>query len=226
MNLSKLKILSIVLFILSIIIPIIAFYIVCLVGNVWVFGIAGMSYSWIFLFFLPIPLASIALGIYSKKKHTKYLKNIVTGSISFSLMFIIGLTSFRFKVDKTGSFLKDVETVTGIAMPTNVRAMSMIEYGGRLGNAEIKDKAEETTFLEEIKTNRWTNELTVVCKGMLPLAISSTLSGYSRLSIYVPVVNEFNPKTLNVGEYEIVLLAYEKARSHIMVFDSYVASIK
>lgn len=90
---DKLHAISILLFVLSI-------------GTIWgaLFAVAARSADnhamtenmWTFFWFLPIPIASIAFGVYLKKKGRKYKKNIIVGVIMAALLCIYG--SFAFLV--------------------------------------------------------------------------------------------------------------------------------
>ena len=90
---DKLKIISILLFVLSI----------CTIGGA-LFGVAILSginqtmpeNMWVFFLFLPIPIASIAFGFYLKKKGYKYKKNIIVGFIMAVLLCIYGSFTFIF----------------------------------------------------------------------------------------------------------------------------------
>jgi len=90
---DKLKIISILLFVLSI----------CtiwgaLIGVAILSGInqAMTENMWVFFLFLPIPIASIVFGFYLTKKGYKYKKNVIVGVIMASLLCIYGSFTFIF----------------------------------------------------------------------------------------------------------------------------------
>lgn len=90
---NKLKIISILLFVLSI----------CtiwgaLIGVAILSGInkAMTENMWVFFLLLPIPIASIVFGLYLKKKGYKYKKNVIVGIIMAVLLCIYGSFTFIF----------------------------------------------------------------------------------------------------------------------------------
>lgn len=90
---DKLKIISILLFVLSI----------CTIWGA-LFGVATvfgtnqimLENMWIFFLFLPVPIASIVFGFYLKKKGYKYKKNVIVGFIMVAILCIYGSFSFIF----------------------------------------------------------------------------------------------------------------------------------
>ena len=90
---DKLKVISILLFVLSI----------CtiwgaLIGVAILSGInqAMTENMWVFFLFLPVPIASIVFGFYLKKKGYKYKKNVIVGAIMAALLCIYGSFTFIF----------------------------------------------------------------------------------------------------------------------------------
>ena len=90
---DKLKIISILLFVLSI----------CtiwgaLIGVAILSGInqAMTENMWVFFLFLPVPIASIVFGFYLNKKGYKYKKNVIVGIIMSALLCIYGSFTFIF----------------------------------------------------------------------------------------------------------------------------------
>lgn len=59
------------------------------------FGLNELSQRmWIFLLFIPIPIASILLGFYLKKKGFKYLLNIIVGIIILLVLCLYGFSKY------------------------------------------------------------------------------------------------------------------------------------
>lgn len=221
-----LKKVSIILFIASIIAPILTFCIACLIGNVRVFGLAGMSYLWIAFLFIVIPLSSLIFGIVLIIKcKIKMIKNVIVGSISCIFMVSLGLTGINAECDQSGSFLRETSLTTGIVFPLNTRSMSYHYYDGRIGNALILDDEERVVFEQETTTSRWKEELSIIDKGILPSSFISTIGSFNSFSLFVQPTNEFNPKELNDGIYNVTFIAYKKEAHQILIFDSYIATI-
>ena len=75
------------LFLATILSPIVAFALVCLVGEVEIFSIAGIvRYSWIMWLFTPICILTIIIGYCWKKHKFKYKLNIISAFICFALL--------------------------------------------------------------------------------------------------------------------------------------------
>ena len=90
---DKLKIISILLFVLSI----------CTIlgASIGVAILSGINQAmtenmWVFFLFLPVPIASIVFGFYLKKKGYKYKKNVIVGIIMSALLCIYGSFTFIF----------------------------------------------------------------------------------------------------------------------------------
>lgn len=111
------------------------------------FGADMMSVMWIFYLFLPIPIASIAVGILFKKKGIKTRKNIVAGVIIAILLIIYG--SFTFLSGGAGFDLASVELRTGIDFPAPERSAA-ISYSSSFGldDSQLITYTYELSFAE------------------------------------------------------------------------------
>ena len=90
---DKLKIISILLFVLSICTIWGALIAVAILSGI---NQAMTENMWVFFLFLPIPIASVVFGFYLKKKGYKYKKNVVVGIIMAALLCIYGSFNFIF----------------------------------------------------------------------------------------------------------------------------------
>ena len=117
---DKLKIISILLFVLSI----------CtiwgaLIGVSILSGInqAMTENMWIFFLFLPVPIASIVFGFYLKKKGYKYKKNVIVGIIMSALLCIYGSFTFIFSdiYSHGDEPIVNTEQMLNIDIPTHSR---------------------------------------------------------------------------------------------------------
>ena len=90
---DKLKIISIIFFVLSI-----CTILGALIGVAILSGInqAMTENMWVFFLFLPVPIASVVFGFYLKKKGYKYKKNVIVGIIMAALLCIYGSFTFIF----------------------------------------------------------------------------------------------------------------------------------
>ena len=90
---DKLKIVSILLFVLSICTILGALIGVAILSEI---NQAMTENMWVFFLFLPVPIASIVFGFYLKKKGYKYKKNVIVGIIVSALLCIYGSFTFIF----------------------------------------------------------------------------------------------------------------------------------
>ena len=90
---DKLKIISILLFVLSICTIWGALISVAILSGI---NQAMTENMWVFFLFLPVPIASIVFGFYLKKKGYKYKKNVIVGIIMSALLCIYGSFTFIF----------------------------------------------------------------------------------------------------------------------------------
>ena len=216
------RVLGIVLFVAAIAAVPLVFWLACGIGKVEIFGLAGMSYLWIMLPFSVVPFASLGFGIWIFRKAKQAKKNIIAGSISAFFMIAVGLYSFAIQPDRSGAFLREASSVTGISFPENVQSASYSYYGGRVGNALILDKTERTVFEVTIEGDgRWLYELPPASKGVLPPSLVLSLTGFDYYCLFVKPLDSFNPTDFPPGEYSLTLLAYKCAKSQLSVFDRY-----
>ena len=86
------------------------------------FGFNMTEYMWIFLVFIPLPLASAILGIVFIKKGYKCKKNIVAGFIMCALLAVYGCFTFAFR-DTVGhdfdNYTAALEATVNINLPDN-----------------------------------------------------------------------------------------------------------
>lgn len=198
------------------------FSLACTIGKVEVFGLAGMSCLWIMLPFSVIPISALVFGLVYCRRDKKALKNVITGSVVAFLMIAMGLSSFAVENDRTGSFLENASTKTGIILPQKVDSAAYSDYDGIIGNAVILDPNEKSLFEDSINNDgRWLNDLTPVSKGILPPFLLLELTGFDKHCLYVEPINSFNPVSLSSGDYVLTLLSYKESKSQLRVFYDY-----
>ena len=81
---KKYRVLGNLLFWMTLISPLFSFQIVCLLGEVDIFQTSGMiRYTWVMLFFIPIGILSILIGIKLKKNKQNYKKILLLHSFVY-----------------------------------------------------------------------------------------------------------------------------------------------
>lgn len=216
------NVISILLMIVSIVSLPIAFSVSCSIGNVSVFGMAGMSYLWIMLLFCVIPIGCFVFGVCLYRKSKKGKKNIITGAITSIIMIVFGSYGFAVECDQSGDFLSEASITTNIYMPSHVRSMSYHSFDGRIGNAIILNDYEREAFERNIRdTHRWVKELPAASKGALPVLLPAQINDFNYFSLFVLPINEYNPTSFSSGKYSFTLVAYKYSAKQIFVFDQY-----
>lgn len=117
---DKLKIISVLLFVLSI----------CTIGGA-MFAVSVLTAinqtmtenMWVFFLFLPVPIASIVFGFYLKKKGYKYKKNVIAGVVMATFLCIYGSFSLIFAnmYSHSDEPIVKVEQMLNIDIPEHLR---------------------------------------------------------------------------------------------------------
>ncbi len=213
---KQLKIWGNILFVASIITPILGFMVSCTVGDVDTFDMAGMlHYIWIMWLFIPISIASLIIGFCLKKGNEKYKKNIVVASIVIPVLILFGSYGFIFSstVSYDADVLKDIEQQTEWAFPNNAEIGTLIEKDYCLSFVKIADDADNIAFEEKIKTSdKWTNSLPNAIIGILPFEARIKTQNCKYFMFYNKATKQYNvPPTLS-GAYDCVYMAYDEGR--------------
>ncbi len=110
------KVLSIILFVASLLSIFVALVLVGIVSNANKLFVENM---WLFFLFAPIPIASLVLGFMLKAKGYKYKKNTIAGIIMAALLCIYGSFSFIFAnvYDHGDEPIDRAEQIIGIDIP-------------------------------------------------------------------------------------------------------------
>ena len=222
---KSIKTIGIVLFVLTLISPVMAFSVVVVAEEATVFGLAAFSKLKEMLFFLIVPLISLIFGIVATAKGHPAKKNIIVAPIVAFFITILALFSFQETVDESGEFLRNAEQVTHIAFPNDVKAKSMAFDDGRLGNAKLLNIEEEREFANTTKQSPWRKSLPPASVGIIPNYVYSTTDSFDARFLFIVETKAFNPDRITSGRYNIVYAAYYKARHQITVFDQYVAVV-
>lgn len=216
------RIIELMLFLGSIVAAPLSFALACLIGNVEIFGLAGMTYIWLMLPFSIIPMSSLVFGAVALKNGNKTKKNIIVGCIVSFFMIVLGFYSFSIDADRSGDFLKNVSAQTGISLPQKTESASYHDFDGKIGNAILTDNGEKLLFEETIVSDdRWVEELPPASKGILPSMLVVQLSSFDYYCLHVGSENVFNPIDLASGNYTLTLFSYKSSKSHLCIFYDY-----
>ncbi len=215
---------SIILFWLTLISPILAFTLACNIGEVDVFGIAGIvRYSWVMLLFIPIGILSILIGFKLKADKQKYKNNFVISFICLPLLVIFGSYRFIFSSDISYDIdkINIISYESKIELPKQVK-MATIKYDEyNISYVKIINEEEKIKFENEIKENSlWTNELSSKIKSLLPYNLYYEISSFDYFAFYNKPKDDYNLYPQE-GEYEVVFISYDYETQRLIILDDY-----
>jgi len=224
---DKLKIISILLFVLSI----------CtiwgaLIGVAILSGInqAMTENMWIFFLFLPVPIASIVFGFYLKKKGYKYKKNVIVGIIMAALLCIYGSFTFIFSdiYSHGDEPIVNTEQMLNIDIPTHSRINTQDWTKGTQSVPRgyiysTSDIYFDDTAVEQFEKNisndaKWISDIPNDMVGITSYFCDIQTSNY--YIIYNKDTGEFNKLPSASGTYVFINVLYN-AESNTMKLVEY-----
>lgn len=221
------KTLGVIFFVICILLPSIAFFVCCEVGEDEIFGTDGiLRYSWIFLLFVPVALISFFIGLKLKKLGLKYKKNYVVAFIVIPFLIIFG--SYRWVFGDMVSFdrsnVENVESKIEITFPNELK-ISTSDYGeSKLSYAKILNDEEKKCFENQIlEDKRWTNNIGTLIENQMPRAIKEYISSYEYCICVFEndqefLVNEYPDKS---GIYICTFVGYDFDLSKLVILNDY-----
>ena len=224
---NKLKVISILLFVLSI----------CtiwgaLIGVAILSGInqAMTENMWVFFLFLPVPIASIVFGFYLKKKGYKYKKNVIVGAIMAALLCIYGSFTFIFSdIYSHSDFpIVNAEQLLNIDIPEHSRINTQDWTKGTQSVPRgyiysTSDIYFDDTAVEQFEKNisndaKWISEIPNDMVGITSYFCDIQTSDYC--IIYNKDTGEFNKLPSESGTYVFINVLYN-AESNTMKLVEY-----
>lgn len=228
---KKAKKASKLLILCSILSPIIAIAIVCILKLVNSFFIGNM---WIFYFFSPIPALSILFGVLMKQVGIGFKKNIVCGIITLVLLVVVGTLPFflKDKYTKSDKHVLKAEKIIGFDIPeySYVETWSCddkISNGHAYYACEAGFDSEKAQNLEEfIKTEDiW---LSVIPDSMLEIVSPSFYlqSDVDYTLIYNETKNEINVAPIESGTYDFLCIMYDMEKHEMEIVEYKIDYVK
>lgn len=224
---KKIKILGIILFVLTIISPIIAFTISSVVGELAIFEIAGIvRYTWIMWLFVPIPICSIIVGCILKNNNQKYLKNIIVAIICIPILFIFG--SFRFIFKNTSydtSRVTLVEEQINLDLPNSVKIATIDYTDYYVSYVKITNENSVKEFEQEIEHNAlWKETLSTNIKELLPFVIAHKMESFDMFVFYNLTSLKYN-EFPSFGKNKCIFIAYDYELKRLIIIDNFIVDI-
>ena len=153
----------------------------------------GLLKIWRFFLFLPISIASIAFGIYYKKKNYKVAKNIVVGVIfsslfiGFGLMHFIGLNNYSRDI----GYMKEIENKVDFNFPSRADILTFDWTKGVQSSSDnyyykyesvvrFTDEDEISEFIYQLSNStKWENNLSNTTIYFIPQNFYLETKNYS-----------------------------------------------
>lgn len=206
----------------SLLSPFIGLMLVNVVGEMDVFGTAGMSrYIWIMWLFIPVCILLFISGIKLKNQGLEYMHSLVISIVCSALLIIFGMfgiifDNFSFEI----SYIDKIEDIIGIELPTPIGVATEEYYKYNLTYAKVLDE-ERKHFEEELESSLyWKSSLGSKIKSLLPIEQQSELVLFEYFLLYNETTKEFNQFPPD-GSYKIVFMAYDIDLQRLMIIDEY-----
>lgn len=191
---------------------------------------------WVFFTMIPIPVASVILGIIlKKKKNYKYKKNIVVGCIMTAVLCIYG--SFSFAVADTYTYSDEpilaLEQYIDIDIPQHDSIATQDWTEGKMNIADgyvyyystvYFDKKEAEEFEKTLAgDDRWLPYLPTLLTGIANPLVKS--GPYSHYLIYNISEDEFNTLPDRIGNHKFINAFYSESNKSLLIVE-YLISYK
>lgn len=216
------------LFILTILSVPLSFLLVAFLGEIFIFSIYGiLSYSWIFLLFIPIPLLSFICYIKSKTNQYKDKKSIAI--LSFILLVVFGFSGIiNNDISYDNTIINEINNKTSLNIPNNLKVINCDKKDYIMGYAKILDKETKNSFHDDVYTsNLWLTNIDDLQNDLphtITLELTSLVDKYSfdYFVLYNITTNTFNSlDNENDNPQNIIFIAYSSNVGRIMYFYNY-----
>ena len=158
---KKINSILIIFFVLSIASIFMALGIVAIFVNTSLlptFPLSMVEYMWMFYLFIPIPLASIVLGVVFKRKGYKCKKNIIVGCIMTPLLFLYGCFWIKFypSITHDTSYIVSLSNTISITIPSDSYVSIVTDYNNYEYLMMVKISENKTeNFVNNLEYNGW-----------------------------------------------------------------------
>ena len=173
---------------------------------------------WVFFLFLPIPIASIVLGFYLKKKGYKYKKNVIVGVIMATVLCLYGSFTFIFAdvYSHSEEPILNVEKILDIDIPKHSRIntqdwttgtqSALRGYIYSTSDIYFDDAAVEDFENNLSRDTKWISDIPTDMIGITSYFCDYQTSDY--YIIYNKDTNEFNQLPSDGGTYMFINILY------------------
>ena len=223
----------IILFIMNILAFIIAPYVWAAMCEKSV-GILAITYTWVYYWFLPLPILSFILGVKFNKRRIKCKKNIVIGIIGFLIFISLGASADSFNTNSKRDYKEAImyEEIIDAKLPSSGTFYKVVwdksNFQEHNSNYLLFEDKEFEQFYKDINENaNWVvrSEIPDNLKRYIPgiLVCESSIND-CHYSIYVKETDEYNSIPTVSGIYHMYAMMYDRNKQYIQI-DGYVIEL-
>lgn len=211
----------------------------------YTFSTGATDNAWMFFLFLPIPLASLILGIVYKCKGLKTTKNIVAGVIFTILLCAYGAFTPIFSgfyshdpayIDRiaqevqftlpdrgkitTENFMPEsrVSTVQKAPLNTGDRSVNVAAECGLSSRVELTDAKQITDFEKSVRGSQlWTTSISTSLSGIVPLLYSAQAGDFSNYMVYNATLGSYNTVPDTTQNCHYIFIAYSREKHQMLI---------
>jgi len=185
---------------------------------------AFVENMWMFFLFLPIPLASVVLGFYLKKKGYAYKKNVIVGFIIIPLLCLYGCFTFIFAdtYSHDDTPILKAEAAISIDIPPH-KAISTMQMSGTVPNESsfvsyitFEEDAVQEFESELSRSDKWMSYIPNDMYGIKPDFLLSEGDYYI---IYNVTTGELNTIPTENGIYAFIAISYDMANNKMTLIE-------
>ena len=180
------------------------------------FPFAMIEHMWKFFLIIPIPIASLILGIVFIRKGYKCKKNIIAGIIMIVVLSIFGTftSNFSSQISHDTKYLTEISKTTNINIPKDAYISIVYDYqteGDSLAMVKFNDNS---MYADNIENNsNWKTDVSFIPSDANNLFILSLTLNYEYFTVYNITNNTYN----NFGG-ELIYFAYDVDTNVLFIY--------
>lgn len=180
------------------------------------FPLTMVEHMWKFFLIIPLPLASLILGIVFITKGYKCKKNIIAGIIMIVLLSIFGsfTNNFSSQISHDNKYITEISEITNINIPKETYISIVYDCqkeGDSLAMVKFNDN---TMYNDNIENNsNWKTDASFIPSNINNLFILSLTSNYEYFTVY-----NISTNTYNNFDGELIYFAYDIDTNILFVY--------
>ena len=187
--------------------------------------------GWLVGVSLPLPIASLVFGLYTKKKGYAFYKNIVVGII---FTFFVSVFTILFTIlcvdDAThdDSAILRVEQSTSIDLPQHQYVSTYVDEESTKENLRVREKYHSTVYFDEETAEKFESELINDERWLKENTPNDLLGSMNAMRydnseeynlIYNVTTGELNTPPNVSGEYDFIQMLYDIETNELEIYE-------